>query len=87
MIWLKGTKFPNSKKSSFFGYHSFRYPLEMHIIHRNSNYSDWDEAVKHRDGVVVLAFLFQVRFVILVERLNKPTFEIFTASNERQSPL
>ncbi|XP_022222622.2 carbonic anhydrase 2-like [Drosophila obscura] len=35
-----------------------RKDLEMHIVHRNSKYSDLSEAVKHSDGVAVLAVLF-----------------------------
>lgn len=37
-----------------------RYSMEMHIIHRNINYPDLEEANKHGDGLCVLAFFFQL---------------------------
>lgn len=38
-----------------------QYPLEMHIIHRNRRYPNVSEALKHGDGLTVLAFFYQVR--------------------------
>lgn len=31
-----------------------RYPLEMHMIHRNRKYESIDEALAHKDGLTVL---------------------------------
>lgn len=36
------------------------YDLEMHLGHRNAKYRDMGEAAMNQDGIVVLAFLFQV---------------------------
>lgn len=40
---------------------SVRYAMEMHIIHRNEMYQSVSEALKHPDGLTVLAFFFQLR--------------------------
>uniref|UniRef100_A0A1B6CUQ3 Carbonic anhydrase n=1 Tax=Clastoptera arizonana TaxID=38151 RepID=A0A1B6CUQ3_9HEMI len=40
---------------------SVRFAMEMHIIHRNEKYESVAEALKHEDGLVVLAFFFQIR--------------------------
>lgn len=37
------------------------YHMEMHITHRHPSYQDMTEAAKHKNGIVVLAFLFDVR--------------------------
>ncbi|EDX13910.1 carbonic anhydrase 15 [Drosophila simulans] len=37
-----------------------RFDLEMHIVHRNTKYLNFEEAVKYSDGVTVLAVLFKV---------------------------
>lgn len=37
-----------------------RYPLEVHLVHRNEDYADIQEALKHRGGVAVLGVLFHV---------------------------
>lgn len=37
-----------------------RYPMEMHMVHVNSKYSDVSEAITQPDGLVVLGFLFVV---------------------------
>lgn len=37
-----------------------KYDLEMHLGHRNAKYRDMGEAGQNQDGIVVLAFLFQV---------------------------
>lgn len=37
-----------------------QYDLEMHLGHRNSKYPNMAEAGMNQDGIVVLAFLFQV---------------------------
>ena len=38
-----------------------RYPLEMHIIHRNRKYKNVPEALTYSDGLTVLAFFFHVQ--------------------------
>ncbi|GLV41192.1 Carbonic anhydrase 9 [Carabus blaptoides fortunei] len=38
-----------------------RYPLEMHLIHRNKKYPTIEMALKHKDGLTVLAVFFQLR--------------------------
>jgi len=40
---------------------SVRFPMEMHIIHRNEKYDTINEALNHSDGLVVLAFFLQTR--------------------------
>lgn len=40
-------------------YNDIRFPMEMHLIHRNRKY-DSEEALKNKDGLVVLAFFCQV---------------------------
>lgn len=37
-----------------------RYPMEMHIIHRNRRYATVPEALKHEDGLCVLGFFYQI---------------------------
>ncbi|XP_020279273.1 carbonic anhydrase 9-like [Pseudomyrmex gracilis] len=37
-----------------------RYPMEVHIVHRNMAYSNFSDALWHEDGVVVVAAFFQV---------------------------
>ncbi|XP_035824520.1 carbonic anhydrase [Aplysia californica] len=36
------------------------FPMELHIVHYNSKYSDLGEALKHADGVAVLGFMYEV---------------------------
>lgn len=38
-----------------------RYPMEMHIIHRNRKYANVAEALGHQDGLTVLGFFYQIR--------------------------
>ncbi|XP_015513749.1 putative carbonic anhydrase 3 [Neodiprion lecontei] len=38
-----------------------RFPMEMHIIHRNMKYPTVDEAYAHEDGLTVLAVFFQLQ--------------------------
>ncbi|XP_014477151.1 PREDICTED: carbonic anhydrase 9-like isoform X2 [Dinoponera quadriceps] len=38
-----------------------RYPMEMHIVHRNLAYPNLSHALQHEDGVVVVAVLFQLQ--------------------------
>lgn len=37
-----------------------RYPMEMHIIHKNRKYATVAEALQHRDGLTVLGFFYQL---------------------------
>ncbi|XP_011630525.1 carbonic anhydrase 9-like [Pogonomyrmex barbatus] len=37
-----------------------RYPMEIHIVHRNMAYSNISHALQHEDGIVVVAAFFQV---------------------------
>lgn len=37
-----------------------RYPMEMHIIHRNKRYKSVKEALQYDDGLTVLGFFYQV---------------------------
>ena len=42
--------------------------MEMHIVHRKQSYGSVQEALKHSDGLSVLAFFFQVStFLTLVQ--------------------
>ncbi|CAD1475211.1 unnamed protein product, partial [Heterotrigona itama] len=36
-----------------------RYPMEMHIVHRNRIYSNLSNALNHKNGLVVLGIFFQ----------------------------
>lgn len=36
------------------------YHMEMHVTHRHPSYRDMTEAAKYKNGIVVLAFLFEV---------------------------
>lgn len=38
-----------------------RYPMEMHIIHRNRKYKNVAEALSYPDGLTVLGFFYQIR--------------------------
>ncbi|EZA61463.1 Carbonic anhydrase [Ooceraea biroi] len=38
-----------------------RYPMEMHIVHRNVAYSNLSQATQHEDGVVVVAIFFHLQ--------------------------
>lgn len=44
----------------------------MHVVHYNSKYNTFDEAVNQTNGLHVLAFLFEVNFKhILIIHENK----------------
>lgn len=51
----------NNGSEHWLNYVSF--PMEMHIVHRNVLYNSTDEAIRHKDGLVVLGILFDVRLV------------------------
>ncbi|XP_076681074.1 carbonic anhydrase 2 [Andrena cerasifolii] len=38
-----------------------RYPMEMHIVHRNKAYSNFSHALNYEDGLVVLGIFFQLQ--------------------------
>ncbi|XP_018328028.1 carbonic anhydrase 15-like isoform X2 [Agrilus planipennis] len=51
------------ERSDFGSEHTFtgkRYPMEMHMVHRNKNYRTMEEAMKHADGLMVLAFFYEL---------------------------
>lgn len=55
-----------------------RYPMEMHIIHRNRKYKDLAEALGHGDGLTVLGFFYQVSeriFQIAFNRNKRENFQ------------
>lgn len=37
------------------------FSVELHFVHRNSKYATIDEAIKHKNGLTVLAVFFQVK--------------------------
>lgn len=41
-------------------FNGVRYPMEMHLVHRNKKYKNIDEAMKHDDGLCVVAFFYQL---------------------------
>lgn len=60
---LEGLHFHWGRKNNQGSEHTFndvRYPLEMHIVHRNRKYATVPEALNHIDGLTVLAFFYQV---------------------------
>ncbi|KAL7294821.1 hypothetical protein TKK_0011750 [Trichogramma kaykai] len=40
--------------------HGTRYPLEMHLLHRNKKYMNVESALNHEDGLAVLAVFFHL---------------------------
>uniref|UniRef100_UPI00398F0AFC carbonic anhydrase 4a isoform X2 n=1 Tax=Pristiophorus japonicus TaxID=55135 RepID=UPI00398F0AFC len=71
-IAIKGGNLPNKYKAVQFHYHwgtksefgsehaidGEKYPVEMHIVHMNEQYSSIADAVKDPDGLAVLGFMF-----------------------------
>lgn len=60
---LEGLHFHWGNRNNMGSEHIFndvRFPLEMHVIHRNRKYGDVAEALNHGDGLAVLAFFYQV---------------------------
>lgn len=47
-----------------------RYPMEMHIIHRNKRYKSVPEALNYEDGLCVLGFFYQLKEVESAELAN-----------------
>ncbi|XP_011496417.1 PREDICTED: carbonic anhydrase 2-like [Ceratosolen solmsi marchali] len=41
--------------------HGIRYPMEMHLIHRNMKYKDLSTALQYEDGLAVLGIFFQLQ--------------------------
>ncbi|KAL3244268.1 hypothetical protein MRX96_018892 [Rhipicephalus microplus] len=50
----------NSSLGSEHRIDGYTYPMEMHLVHMNTKYSTGEEALKHWDGVAVVAVFFQV---------------------------
>lgn len=48
-----------------------RYPMEMHIVHKNKIYSNLSNALNYKDGLVVLGIFFQLQ-----EKDNKKLYSI-----------
>lgn len=47
-----------------------RYPMEMHIIHRNKKYKSIPEAIQYDDGICVLGFFYQLKEIESPELVN-----------------
>lgn len=41
-------------------FNGVRYPMEMHLVHRNKRYKSLEEAMRHHDGLCVIAFFYQI---------------------------
>ena len=41
---------------------SYRYPMELHLVHYKASYGSVAEALKYSDGLAVLGVLFQISF-------------------------
>lgn len=41
-------------------FNGVRYPMEMHLVHRNKNYESLEEAMMHHDGLCVIAVFYQM---------------------------
>lgn len=50
---------PNSRGAEHL-INNVRHHMEMHIVHRNTKYSDVSEAVNHPDGIAVLGIMFKI---------------------------
>ncbi|XP_049271032.1 carbonic anhydrase 7 [Rhipicephalus sanguineus] len=50
----------NSSLGSEHRIDGYTFPIEMHLVHMNTKYSTGEEALKHRDGLAVVAVFFQV---------------------------
>ncbi|XP_076761422.1 putative carbonic anhydrase 3 [Xylocopa sonorina] len=48
-----------------------RYPMEMHIVHRNKAYSNFSDALNYKNGLAVLGIFFQLQ-----EKDNKSLYPI-----------
>lgn len=56
-MFICGTVFFFPKRSNQFCICS--YPVELHIVHYNANYGSLEKAVNYRDGLAVMAVLFE----------------------------
>lgn len=59
----------NSSRGSEHTFSGTQYPMEMHLVHFNQEYGNAIEAVKYRDGFLVVAVLFEIT------RNNNPNFQ------------
>ena len=46
--------------TSFYMLCTFRYPLELHLVHRNIHDDTVQEALTHENGMTVLGFKFKI---------------------------
>lgn len=51
---------PNDKIGSEHHVNGMAYPLELHMVHKNSKYSSVPQARQYPDGLMVLAYFFSV---------------------------
>lgn len=49
------------------------YVIQMHMVHYATSLGDVTQAVSQPEGLVVIAFLFQVNFVYAIMRHQKQT--------------
>ncbi len=57
---MKVSEFRNFLRKRFFYIHILRFPLEMHLVHRNARYASLSEALGQADGLMVLGILFEI---------------------------
>lgn len=48
----------------------FRDPLELHFVHYNDQYENFSMAAQHKDGIAVVAVLFEVRVMLVKSSLE-----------------
>lgn len=51
-----------------------RYPLEMHVVHRNSKYQHINQAMQNKDGILVLGVLYHY------SNIGNPSIEYIASS-------
>jgi len=51
---------PNGNEGSEHTIDNKKYPLEVHLVHYNMKYPNISEAIKHKDGLAVLGFVYTV---------------------------
>ncbi|XP_076644445.1 carbonic anhydrase 2 isoform X2 [Halictus rubicundus] len=59
-----------------------RYPMEMHIVHRNKAYSNLSDALNHENGLVVLGIFFQEENNKLLHPILNDLKEVQWMNNE-----
>ena len=58
-----------NSKGSEHHFDGLKDPMEIHLVHMNTKYSNLTEAFNHSDGIAVLAFLYEVNLVYYVAHL------------------